>query len=245
MGSEDDWSHYGDFRVTPGWELPPRLRPFRVERASRRSRSSSPASGERKGGEVGDGSARSATDSHVERIRARRREPEKQGCAGSRSGAEIERPGALMSRPVKSHVRVVVGAAGMVAVSMISACLHSTGPQPSLIQLAGTWNYTGVQTSPVRETLTGTLKVSSESGMSFQGRVDLVGLNQAGQTRALSGLVSGSEQGTDVIDFDASVEAPPAGTVGQIVADTISGTWIRSAPDGISSGTFRVERVTR
>ena len=150
-----------------------------------------------------------------------------------------------MSRPVKSRVRVVVGAASLVAVSLISACLRSTGPQPSLLQLAGTWNYTGVQTSPVRETLTGTLKISSESGMSFQGRVDLVGLNQAGQTRALSGLVSGSEQGTDVIDFDASVEASPRRHVGQIVADTISGTWIRSAPDGISSGTFRVERVTR
>lgn len=132
------------------------------------------------------------------------------------------------------------------AVSLISACLRSTGPQPSQIQLAGTWSYTGVQTSPVRESLSGTLNISSESGMSFQGRVDLVGVNQANQSRVLGGLVSGSELGTDVVDFDASVETTPRRHVGQIVADTISGTWIGSAPDGTrSSGTFRVQRVTR
>ena len=151
-----------------------------------------------------------------------------------------------MIRPPKSRVRVVVGAATLVGVSLISACLRSTGPQPSLIQLAGTWNYTGVQTSPLRETLTGTLKILTESGTSFQGRVDLVGVNQAGQTRPLGGLVSGVEQSTNVVDFDASVETTPRRHVGQIVADTISGTWIGSAPDGtVSSGTFRVERVTR
>jgi hypothetical protein len=151
-----------------------------------------------------------------------------------------------MSRRMKSRFRRVIGAAGLVAVSMVSACLSSTGPQPSLIQLAGTWNYTGIQTSPVREALSGTLQISSESGTSFQGRVDLVGLNQANQSRVLGGLVSGSELGTDIVDFEASVETTPRRHVGQLVADTISGTWIGIAPDGAkSSGTFRVERVTR
>ncbi|MDQ6870576.1 MAG: hypothetical protein M3037_01025 [Gemmatimonadota bacterium] len=151
-----------------------------------------------------------------------------------------------MIGPRKAYVRTVVGTAALTALALLSACLRSTGPQPSLIQLAGTWNYTGIQTSPVRESLTGTLKILTESGVSFQGRVDLVGVNQAGQNRPLSGLVSGSEQGADVIDFDASVETAPRRHVGQIVADTISGTWIGSAPDGtMSSGTFRVERVTK
>ena len=42
---------------------------------------------------------------------------------------------------------------------LLSACLKSTEPQPSLIQLNGSWNYTGIQTVPVRETLTGTLTI--------------------------------------------------------------------------------------
>jgi len=133
-----------------------------------------------------------------------------------------------------------------VGCTLLSACLRSTEPQPSVLQLNGSWNYTGVQTGPVRETLTGTLTISRESGSSFQGRLDLVGVNeQTGQSRVLGGLVSGSESGTDVIDFDADLEATRR-HVGQIVADTITGTWIGSSPDGaMSSGTFRVERETR
>jgi hypothetical protein len=147
---------------------------------------------------------------------------------------------------VRSRLRLAVGAGSLAALTLGSACLRSTGPQPSQIQLSGSWNYTGVQTSPVRETLSGTLTIAGESGTSFQGRIDLVGVNQSGQSRILGGLVSGAEQGTDVIDFDANVETIPRRHVGQIVADTITGTWIGSAPAGIvSSGTFRVERVGR
>jgi hypothetical protein len=131
----------------------------------------------------------------------------------------------------------------LLALSLTSACLSSTGPQPSLIQLKGDWKYTGVQRSPVVETLTGTVTISSESGTSFQGQVSLIGLNQAGQSRVLPGTVSGSQLGVDVIDFDVIVETVPRRHIGQIVADTIAGTWIGSAPDGTtSSGTFRLER---
>jgi len=131
--------------------------------------------------------------------------------------------------------------------ALLSACLKSTEPQPSLLQLNGSWNYTGVQTSPVHETITGMLTISRESGTSFQGRLDLVGVNsQTGQSRVLGGLVSGSESGTDVIDFDADLEATPRRHVGQIVADTVTGTWVGASADGSkSSGTFRVERETR
>jgi hypothetical protein len=116
-----------------------------------------------------------------------------------------------------------------------------------VLQLNGSWNYTGIQTGPVRETLTGTLTISRESGNSFQGRLDVVGVNaQSGQSRVLGGLVSGSESATQVVDFDADLESTPRRHVGQIVADTITGTWIGSSSDGtMSSGTFRVERETR
>ena len=143
--------------------------------------------------------------------------------------------------------RVITGALAIVGTMLVSGCLKSTEPQPSLLQLNGTWNYTGIQTGPVRETLTGTLTISRESGTSFQGRLDLVAVNsQTGQSRVLGGLVSGAESASDVIDFDADVESSPRRHVGQIVADTISGTWVGSASDGTtSSGTFRVERESQ
>jgi hypothetical protein len=143
--------------------------------------------------------------------------------------------------------QVVTGTLAIVGTLLVSGCLKSTEPQPSLLQLNGTWNYTGIQTGPVRETLTGTLTISRESGASFQGRLDLVAVNsQTGESRVLGGLVSGSESASDVIDFDADVESSPRRHVGQIVADTISGTWVGSASDGtMSSGTFRVERESQ
>jgi hypothetical protein len=146
-----------------------------------------------------------------------------------------------MSHARKSGVRVLAP----IGVLLLSACLKSTEPQPSLLQLNGSWNYTGIQTVPVRENLTGTLIISRESGTSFQGQLNLVGTNsQTQQQRILTGSVSGSESGTDVIDFDANLaqETTPRRHVGQIVADTITGTWVSSADGAMSSGTFRVER---
>ncbi len=149
---------------------------------------------------------------------------------------------------MKSRFRALLAVQAIAASGLLSACLQSTEPQNSLLKLNGTWNYTGVQTGPVRETLTGTLTISRESGTSFQGRLDLFGVNaQSGQSRVLGGLVSGSETVTDVIDFDADLlESNPRRHLGQLVGDTITGNWIGSSPDGTtSSGTFRVERETR
>ena len=133
---------------------------------------------------------------------------------------------------------------GLICVLATSACLKSTEPQPSLLQLNGTWSYAGVQTSPTRENLSGTLTISRESGTSFQWRLQVTATNaQTGQSVLLDGLVSGAESGSNVIDFDANLEATPRRHVGQIVADTISGTWVGSSSNGaVSSGTFRVER---
>jgi hypothetical protein len=149
-----------------------------------------------------------------------------------------------MSRSRKAGAPVFA----LVGVLFLSACLKSTEPQPSLLQLNGSWNYTGIQTVPVRETLTGTLTISRESGTSFQGQLVLQGINsQTQQQRTLSGSVSGSESGTDVIDFDASLagETTPRRHVGQIVADTITGNWVSSADGAMPSGTFKVVRETR
>ena len=149
-----------------------------------------------------------------------------------------------MKRSPRAAARILIALAIMVS---SSSCLSSTEARPSLSNLSGTWTYTAAQTSPVRENLAGTLTISSESGASFQGRLDVVGSNpQTQQNRVLGGVVSGSTQGSDVIDFDANLETAPRRHVGQIVADTVTGTWVGSSPDGgMVSGTFRIEKETR
>ena len=133
------------------------------------------------------------------------------------------------------------------AVVLCAGCLSSTEPSPSEIQMIGVWRYVGVQTAPVRENLTGDLRITSESGTSFQGRLDIIGVNEAtGQTRVLEGSVSGTSDAGNVVDFDANVEATARRHVGQIVADTITGTWVGSSSGGVmSSGTFRAERSSQ
>ena len=147
---------------------------------------------------------------------------------------------------MRSRARAPLAILLIVTSGLLSACLRSTEPQPSSLALNGSWAYTGVQSGPVRETLSGTLVISRESGTSFQGRVDLVGVNGlTGSMRSLNGLVSGSASGTNVIDFDADLEATPRRHVGTIVGDTVTGTWVGSSSDGtVSSGTFRIERET-
>lgn len=148
-----------------------------------------------------------------------------------------------MRTPANLRTRAATYRLLLAVVLLASACLQSAAPQPSVLQLTGVWNYTGVQTVPMRAGLTGKLTISRESGTSFEGRLDLTSLNQqTGVPTVLGGLVSGSASGTDVIDFDADLDVVRR-HVGQMVADTITGTWIGSAPDGtMSSGTFRVER---
>ena len=148
-----------------------------------------------------------------------------------------------MTLPIRKIARPMA----IVGMTLLSGCLKSTEPQPSLLELNGTWKYSGEQTGPVRETLNGTLTISRESGTSFQGRLDVVAVNsQSGQSRVLSGLVSGSESCGVVVDFDADLETDARRHVGQIVADTISGTWVVSTSGGTtSSGTFRAERESK
>jgi hypothetical protein len=152
-----------------------------------------------------------------------------------------------MKSMIPSRPRLVTTCVVFIGVALVSGCLKSTEPQTSLLQLDGSWSYTGVQTGPVRETLSGTLTISRESGTSFQGRLDLVAVNsQTGESRVLGGLVSGSESASNVIDFDADLESSPRRHVGQMVADTISGTWVGSSSGAsMSSGTFRIERESR
>ena len=131
----------------------------------------------------------------------------------------------------------------LLAIGAGAGCLSSTASQPTHTQLTGDWSYTGAQTGAVRENLAGQLRILSESGTSFQGRLEIVGTSDAGETRVMTGLVSGSAH-SDVVDFDAHVESGARRHVGQVVADTIKGTWVGTSPGGgLSSGTFRAERA--
>jgi hypothetical protein len=66
-------------------------------------------------------------------------------------------------------------------------------------------------------------------------------LNQMTDLRVVAAASSG-----DTIDFDVFLEQQPRRHVGQLVGETISGTWLRLAGDGASvSGTFTAHRLSQ
>ena len=102
-----------------------------------------------------------------------------------------------------------------------------------------------MQTSPVREILSGTLTISRQSGASIQGTIEIVAtVLETGETRRMEGSISGSAATAESIDIDAAVGIPVRRHIGSLIADTISGSWIAAGQGGISSsGTFRAERI--
>jgi hypothetical protein len=147
---------------------------------------------------------------------------------------------------IRRTVRAISNRLWIASLALGVACLKSTELQPATLQLDGTWRYTGIQTGEPAATLSGTLTISNQSGSSFQGQLDIVAVDmRTGQSTPLSGLVSGAQSSSSVIDFDARLEVLRR-HVGQLLADTISGTWISEVGAGtVSSGTFRAERQSR
>lgn len=135
-------------------------------------------------------------------------------------------------------------AIAVISTILASACLNSTDPQPPTIPLIGSWRYTGTQTGVIRETFTGTLVIGRQSGSAFQGSIDLVATNVVtGDARTLNGILSGVVASSNAVDFDVSVDLIPRRHVGQLIGDTIAGTWVGTAAGGGTvSGVFRAER---
>jgi hypothetical protein len=133
----------------------------------------------------------------------------------------------------------------LLALLPLAGCLQPTDTGLSSVSLAGRWQYSAVQTGASGGTATGTLVIGEQSGVSFQGSLDVTSTStETGDVRSIVGTVSGSAPSNGAIDFDVFLEQQPRRHVGQLVGETISGTWLRLAGDGSSaSGTFTAHRV--
>jgi hypothetical protein len=128
----------------------------------------------------------------------------------------------------------------------LTACLQPTDAGIASVSLSGRWQYSAVQTGASGGTASGTLVIGQQSGASFQGSLDVTSRSaETGEVRSIAGTVSGSAPASGAIDFDVFLEQQPRRHVGQLVGETISGTWLRLSPDGTSaSGTFSARRLS-
>jgi hypothetical protein len=131
------------------------------------------------------------------------------------------------------------------AVSFLAGCLRPTDVGVSAVSLMGRWQYSAAESGASGTTLSGILVVSQQSGASFQGSLSVTSTSvETGENRSLAGTVSGSAATSSAIDFDVSLEQDPRRHVGQLVGDTLSGTWLRLSAQGVAaSGTFIARRL--
>lgn len=129
----------------------------------------------------------------------------------------------------------------------LAGCLQPTDTGISSVSLTGRWQYSAVQTGASGGTANGTLVIGEQSGASFQGSLEITSTSaETGEIRSSAGTVSGSAPAIGAIDFDVFLEQQPRRHVGQLVGETISGTWLRLSGDGVSvSGTFSAHRLTQ
>lgn len=128
-----------------------------------------------------------------------------------------------------------------------AGCLSSPGAAGNA-PIVGTWDYVAVQTSPTTATLTGTLKIDTQSSGNFSGTLSVVETPSGGGSPvSLGGPVSGQSLNSTQVQFDATLDdAPGAGPythLGTITGDSLEGRWAEEVQGG-PAGSFRAHRVS-
>lgn len=145
-----------------------------------------------------------------------------------------------MSRARWLHPALSAGSG--LAAAVLTACSSMTGPEGSAPDLRGSWSYQAQQTAPVL-TFSGTLLISSESGRSINGQLQVLETNQAGVQRQLSGIVAGVVPNATTVDFDAFLEQIGRRHVGRLAGDSITGSWVDDTGEDVPlGGTFKLRR---
>jgi hypothetical protein len=136
---------------------------------------------------------------------------------------------------------IPLGAAALL-VWLAAACASPSGPAAAELDVRGAWAYTASQGAPPA-TLVGTLTFEQQRGGDFSGRLDVREIDAAGVQRERAGGTTGRAVDGATLDFDAFLTPSPRRHVGRITGDTMSGTWVEPATNGVLTGAFRAVRM--
>jgi hypothetical protein len=126
------------------------------------------------------------------------------------------------------------------------ACATPTGADRTLalVTVGGTWNYASSQSGRTGAT-TGTLSLSQDSTVRFNGTLDANETDDRGQVHHVVGIVSGRTLDATLVDFDLAVDATVIRHhTGSVRGDSLTGNWVELSDTGVSAaGTFRARRI--
>lgn len=106
-----------------------------------------------------------------------------------------------------------------------------------------TWQYAGTQTTPLQASLAGTLAITAQCGV-LTGELSVVELDGLGQSRRLSGPVTGRMVDGTSMRFDVLINGVMRQHLARVSGDSLSGTWLALSENGGQSwtGSFRGHR---
>ena len=137
--------------------------------------------------------------------------------------------------------RICVAFVGSLAVAGCSSAAANDGPPA--FPLAASWHYVAEQRLPSIAHLEGDIQVTHQSGLRFDGSIDVFLTDASGRADRRTGLLAGRTLDATNVDFDARLDDSDVRRhLGHLSGDTISGEWAQSTGTLVASGTFRMVR---
>ena len=125
----------------------------------------------------------------------------------------------------------------------VAGCSTPSGACESVDGLDGHWSYEATQESPVPASIRGSMVITSRLCSDFQGSLDAVELLATGESRRVTGFVSGTMLDSSLLRFEAVIAGDAREHLARIRSDSITGDWVQSANGAARSGRFGGKRM--
>ena len=133
----------------------------------------------------------------------------------------------------------------MTAIAGVTAagCSTPSGACESANRIDGQWTYEAIQESPVPASIHGTMVIASRECSDFHGSLDAVEVLATGESRRVSGFVSGTMLDSSLFRFEASIGGDTREHLARVRSDSIAGDWVQSENGVARSGRFGGARM--
>ena len=132
--------------------------------------------------------------------------------------------------------------AGLAATTTLG-CSTPSGVCESVGSIDGQWTYEATQDSPVPATMRGSMVITSQACSDFQGSLDAVEILATGESRRVTGFVSGTMLDSSLFRFEAVIAGDAREHLARIRSDSIAGDWVQSENGVARSGHFGGKRM--
>ena len=131
----------------------------------------------------------------------------------------------------------------LLLVASVVSCSSPSEPCDEPDTMRGEWTYQATQDAPASATVHGSMVISTRRCADFQGVLDVVEVLPTGDSRRVSGPLSGTVLDSTLVRFEAIIGGATREHLARISADSITGDWVQALSGAAASGRFAARRV--